>query len=71
LCPRESKRPREKDCDLIEDAKRRADTLLKEARLEAKDKLFKMKSEFDTETRETRAELKKKEKWLHPERGEY
>lgn len=49
---------------LIDDARRRADTLLKEARIEAKDKLFKMKSEFDAETRETRSELKKKEKWL-------
>jgi len=45
---------------LIEDYKQRADTLLKEAKLEAKDKLFKMKSEFDAETRETRSELKKK-----------
>ncbi|MDM8552934.1 ribonuclease Y [Desulfobacterales bacterium HSG2] len=49
---------------LIEDYKQRADTLLKEAKLEAKDKLFKMKSEFDAETRETRSELKKKEKRL-------
>ncbi|QTA93196.1 ribonuclease Y [Desulfonema magnum] len=49
---------------LIEDAKRRAETLLKEAKLEAKDRHFKMKSEFDAETRDTRAELKKKEKWL-------
>ncbi len=49
---------------LMEDAKRQAETLLKEARIEAKDKLFKLKGEFDAETRETRAELKKKEKWL-------
>lgn len=49
---------------LIEDAKRRSETLLKESKLEAKDNLFKMKSEFDAETRETLSELKKKEKWL-------
>jgi len=49
---------------LVEDAKRRSETLLKEAELEAKDKLFKMKSEFETDTRDTRTELQKKEKWL-------
>jgi ribonuclease Y len=43
------------------DAKLRADALLKEASLEAKDRLFKMKNEFDVETKETRAELKKRE----------
>lgn len=49
---------------IVEDAKRRSDTLLKESKIEAKDKLFKMKSDFDAETRETRAELKKQEKRL-------
>jgi len=49
---------------IVDDAKRRSETLLKEAMLEAKDKLFLMKSEFDAETRETRAELKKQEKRL-------
>ncbi len=49
---------------IVNDAKRRADTLLKESLLEAKDKLFIMKNEFDAETRETRAELKKQEKRL-------
>ncbi len=49
---------------IIEDAKRRSETLLKEAKLEAKDKLFKMKSDFDAETSETRAELKKMERRL-------
>ena len=53
---------------LIKDAKRRSATLLKEAQLEAKDRLFKMKSEFDTETKETRSELKKREqRILHKE----
>ncbi|MFH2065232.1 MAG: ribonuclease Y [Pseudomonadota bacterium] len=47
---------------IIEDAERQADTLLKESELEAKDRLLKMKSEFDAETRETRAELKKQER---------
>ncbi len=46
---------------ILEDARRRSDTLLKEAQLEVKDKLFKMKSEFDADTKETRLELKKKE----------
>jgi ribonuclease Y len=49
---------------ILEEAKHTADTLLKEAKLEAKDKLFKMKSDFDAETRETRAEIKKQEKRL-------
>lgn len=49
---------------IIEDAQKKADTLLKEAQVEAKDRLFKMKSEFDAETAETRAELKNQEKRL-------
>jgi ribonuclease Y len=53
---------------LIKDAKRRAATLLKEAQLEAKDRLFKMKSEFDAETKETRSDLKRREqRLLHKE----
>jgi len=46
---------------LIRDGKRQSETLLKEAKIEAKDTLFRMKSEFDRETKETRAELKKRE----------
>ena len=46
---------------IVEDARRQSKTLLKEANVEAKDILFKMKSEFEAETRETRAELKKRE----------
>jgi len=49
---------------ILEDAKLRSETLLKEANLEVKDRLFKMKSEFDAETQDTRSELKKKEKRL-------
>jgi ribonuclease Y len=47
-----------------DDAKQRAEALLKEASLEAKDRLLKMKSEFDGETKETRAELNKREQRL-------
>ena len=46
---------------IIEDAKRRSETLIKEAEIEAKDTLYKLKSDFDAETRETRGELKKRE----------
>ena len=49
---------------ILDDAKRTSGSLLKEARLEVKDKLFKMKSEFDNDTKETRSELKKKERRL-------
>jgi ribonuclease Y len=49
---------------IIDDAKRSSETLLKEANIEAKDRLFKMKNEFDVETKETRIELKKRERRL-------
>ncbi len=49
---------------ILADAKSKSDTLIKEANLEVKDKLFKMKSEFDNETKETRAEFKRIEKRL-------
>ncbi len=49
---------------IIEEAKIKSDSIIKEAQIEAKDKLFKMKSEFDNENKETRAELKKREKRL-------
>lgn len=44
---------------ISEEAKRHSETLLKEADLEIKDKLFNMKSDFDAETKETRAEQNK------------
>jgi ribonucrease Y len=47
---------------IIEEAERSAETLLKESELEAKDRLLKMKSDFDAETRETRSELKNQER---------
>ena len=46
------------------ESKRKADTLLKEARLEAKSRLLEMKSSFDAETDRTRADLKGEEKRL-------
>ncbi|MDY0164214.1 ribonuclease Y [Desulfobotulus sp.] len=49
---------------LLEDARRRSESLLKEAEVEAKDRLFKMKSQFDAETAEIRAELKQQEQRL-------
>lgn len=49
---------------IIDEARHRADALIKEASLEAKDRLLKMKSEFDAETKETRSELKKRERRL-------
>ena len=49
---------------ILEDARHRSETLMKEAQLEAKDVIFQMKSDFDLETKETRAEVKKKERWL-------
>ena len=55
---------KEEALNIIRDAKRKSETLLKEARLEAKDRLFKMKSEFDAETKETRSELRKQERRL-------
>jgi len=55
----------EKDSqNILKDAKQRSEALLKEAKVEAKDRLFKMKSQFDSETSETRTELKKREKRL-------
>ena len=49
---------------ILKDAKLRSETLIKEAKLDVKDRLFKMKSEFDAETKETRFELKRRERRL-------
>jgi ribonuclease Y len=49
---------------IIEASQLKSSTLLKEADLEVKDKLLKMKSEFDSETLDTRNELKKRESRL-------
>jgi len=47
---------------IVTEARHQADTLIKEASLEAKDRLIKMKGEFDAETKETRSELKRQER---------
>ncbi len=49
---------------IIEDARKKAETLIKDAQLEAKSRLLEMKSIFDSETGEARAELKKEERRL-------
>lgn len=46
---------------IIEESRRKADTLIKEAEVQTKDTLFKLKSDFDHEARETQLELKKRE----------
>jgi len=46
---------------ITDEAKQKAETVLKKAELSAKDELFKMKSEFEAEARDTRLELKKQE----------
>ena len=46
---------------IVQVARTEAEGLLKEAGIEAKDRLFKMKSDFDAEAKETRSELKKLE----------
>jgi ribonuclease Y len=64
VAARKVKAAREEASQIIRDAKQRSSTLLKESKLEAKDRLFKMKSEFDAETKETRGEIKKRENRL-------
>ena len=49
---------------IIRSAETKAETLVKEAQIEAKDRLFKMKNDFDAETAEVRSELKQQEKRL-------
>ncbi|MCP3941692.1 MAG: ribonuclease Y [Desulfobacteraceae bacterium] len=49
---------------IVKEAIKKSETLLKEARLEAKSRLLEMKSDFDAETEETRFELKKEERRL-------
>ncbi len=49
---------------IISEGRSKSETLLKEASLEAKDRLLVLKNEFEAETKETRAELKKQERRL-------
>lgn len=47
--------------NILESSRKKAETLLKEAQLEAKDHIFKLKRDFDEEAKETRGELKNQE----------
>ncbi|MBF0119575.1 MAG: ribonuclease Y [Desulfobacterales bacterium] len=49
---------------VLEEAKKKAENILKQADIEAKDIHFKLKNEFDIETKETRIEIKKLQKRL-------
>jgi len=49
---------------ILNDAKRKSETFLKEAKIESKGIHYKMKAEFDAETKETQSELKKRENRL-------
>ncbi len=49
---------------VLADARRRSETLLKEAELEAKDRLLKMQGDHESECREVREELKRREERL-------
>lgn len=54
---------------IIENANREAVTIKKEARIQAKDEIFKARSDFEKETRERRLELQKLEKRLLVKEG--
>lgn len=49
---------------LLTEAKQRSESLIKEADIQIKDRLFQMKSDFEAETKETRNELQIKDKRL-------
>ncbi len=49
---------------ILADAKRRAETLVKEAELAAKDNAYKLRNEFEAEKKEAKADLKRQEKRL-------
>ena len=46
---------------IIEEAKQKAESVFKQSQIESKDILFKMKNDFETETRDLKNELKKQE----------
>lgn len=58
------KAAKERSERIVTEAKERCDKDLKEAEIEAKNKLFEMISDFENETKETRSELKRNEKRL-------
>lgn len=64
LLERKTKAEEKQAQNIIENARKNAETMLKEAKLEAKDNLFKLKSDFDKEAKEARSELKTQENRL-------
>jgi ribonuclease Y len=64
LATQTAKEAENKAAGIVFAAERKADVLVKEAQIEAKDRLFKMKSDFDAETAEIRSELKRQENRL-------
>ena len=54
---------------IIENANREGVTIKKEARIQAKDEIFKARSDFEKETRDRRSELQKLEKRLIVKEG--
>ncbi len=49
---------------IVAEARQKADNLQKEAQIEAKDRLYKMKNEFDAETQEIKSDFKQRENRL-------
>ncbi len=49
---------------ILDNAKRQSENLVREAELEAKDRLFRMKSDFEAETKEIRAGLEQRDRRL-------
>lgn len=64
LSTQKVKESENKAAGIVFAAERKAEALVKEAQIEAKDRLLKMKSDFDAETAEIRSELKRQEKRL-------
>lgn len=64
LSTQKVKESENKAAGIVAAAERKAEALVKEAQIEAKDRLLKMKSDFDAETAEIRSELKRQEKRL-------
>lgn len=61
LVAEKEKAAKEEAKNILEASQQKADALIKEAKIEAKDRLLRIKSEFEAETKEIRSELKNKE----------
>lgn len=68
LASQKTKDADDKAAMILASAELKAGSLIKEAQLEAKDRLFKMKSDFDDETSEAHAEIKKQENRIQQKR---